>query len=290
MHSTIHAAEAVELRNHFGLQPGNTRMRMAMKQWILPAALVLLLAGCNQPGDGEQAAQATKAAANQPQPASGQDADIAGIKASLAKNFPQMAGASIKPSVIPGLYQITNGALIGYISADGKYLLEGDLMEIATQKNLTEQVRSSWRKAQLAELDEDDMIIFEPEEVKHTITVFTDVECPFCRKLQGHMGAMLERGIRVRYLFMPVHGPKSVKEAGWVWCADDRKQAFSEAMQGKRIKKAECKNPVRAQMTLGSRLGVRGTPGIITESGKLLRGYMPPDALLAQLTRDKPGS
>lgn len=245
-----------------------------MKRWLIAAVAALLVMGCGQADDKSQVKMGY--------PATTAEADKA-IRARLAKDFPNLKDIAIEPSAIPGLYVMTSGALIGYVSADGRHLIEGELVDLDTKENLTETRRTGWRKAAVAKISEKDMLIYEPEKAEHTVTVFTDPQCGYCKKFQAEIDGYLKQGIRIRYLFQPIFGDESKKIAEQVWCADDRRKAYSDVMAGKKLGSKSCKTPLQQHADVSNDLGVRGTPAIMTEDGRMLRGYMPPAALKAEL-------
>jgi thiol:disulfide interchange protein DsbC len=209
-------------------------------------------------------------------------------RARIAEKFPGVKLDDIQPSPVPGIFAVSIGADTAYVSADGKYLISGDLYDVDSRVNLTELGRSAARAKALAKLDERDMIIFASTTVepKHTITVFTDVECGYCRKLHSEIAELNRLGIRVRYVAYPRSGPNT---ADWrkmerVWCAQDRKQAITLAKQGKEVDAPACgATPVAKQYQLGEDMGVTGTPAIFTNGGGYIGGYLPPAQMLAQL-------
>jgi thiol:disulfide interchange protein DsbC len=212
-------------------------------------------------------------------------------RAAIAKKFPGLKAEDVRPSAVPGMFEVALGADTVYVSADGKYLIAGDLYEVETRNNLTESGRADLRRKVFAEVDERDMIIFAPAKTKHTITVFTDVDCGYCRKLHGEIEELNKLGVRVRYMAYPRSGPGtedwSKMEA--VWCAKDRKAAITQAKRGEPLKSAECgATPVAKQYELGEEVGVRGTPAIYTARGDYIGGYLTPDKMLETLeSRDK---
>ncbi len=214
--------------------------------------------------------------------------DQEAVIAKLAKTLGGIPQSSIKVAPMPGWYEVARGSAIGYVSEDGQFLLDGDLIDLKSKVNLTDKRRSDWRKSIIAGIDESQMIIFEPEKVKHTITVFTDVDCGYCRKLHSHMKEYLADGIRIRYVFYPLRGENapSFQTAERVWCSADRQEALTQAKLGKEITTEICKdNPVAMHLQAGMTLGIRGTPGVLTEDGRLLPGYMPPDVMLKELEK-----
>lgn len=207
-------------------------------------------------------------------------------RAKIASKFPGATAQDVHPSPIDGMYEVRVGVDRLYVSADGRYVISGDLYDIDTRANLTEQARSAARGTALAKLDEREMIVFSPAAPKHTITVFTDVDCGYCRKLHGEIDQLTKLGVRVRYLAYPRSGPGS---ADWrkmeaVWCSKDRKTAITKAKRGEDIKSPNCgATPVAKQFALGEELGVRGTPAIFTVNGDYIGGYLPPVELKKQL-------
>lgn len=219
-------------------------------------------------------------------PAIAAEAPAGDVRALIAEKFPGVDAEDVRPSLVKGLYEVTMGPDVAYVSADGRYVIAGDLYEVETRTNLTEASRMQLRVGALAGLDERDMIIFKPAVVKHTITVFTDVDCGYCRKLHGEMNQINKLGIQVRYLAYPRGGPDTQdwRKMEAVWCAKDRRAAITDAKQGKEVKAPACgATPVAKQYRLGEQLGVRGTPAIFTSGGDYIGGYLPPAQLLEQL-------
>jgi thiol:disulfide interchange protein DsbC len=184
---------------------------------------------------------------------------------------------SIKPTPVAGIYEVAYGTEVVYFTADGRYMFNGSLFDMNTRQDLTDQTRNGARKAALDSLDEGEMVVYTPKDPKHTITVFTDVDCPYCRKLHAEMSQYQDLGIKVRYLLFPRTGvgSPSYKKAVSVWCADDRNKAMDLAKQGKPVKEKTCENPVKEQMRVGQVIGVRGTPAILFENGQIVPGYRP---------------
>lgn len=197
---------------------------------------------------------------------------------------------SIKPSVIKGLYEVVVGPRVFYLSPDGRYVIAGDVIDLQSKLNLTEAIRGKARDTALANLKEEDMIVFAPKgETKHTLTVFTDIDCGYCRKLHNEMSQYNDLGIKVRYMAFPragVNSPSYNKIVS-VWCAKDKRAALTKAKNGGSVPNTTCDNPVKQQMQLGQVLGVTGTPALILENGQLYPGYAPADRLFQILEENK---
>ena len=209
-------------------------------------------------------------------------------RAALLKRLP--AGAKLEdlqPSPIPGIYEFTQGADISYLTADGKYFLDGNLYDMDSRENLTEEMRTRARLALISAVPESQMLIFGPKNPLYTITVFTDVDCAYCRKLHSEMAELNRLGIRVRYMFYPRTGPntESWKKAEVVWCSPNRNDALTRAKAGAQLDLSKVcdATPVAREYALGQSIGVRGTPAIVTENGDYIAGYMAPRDLLQQI-------
>ncbi len=209
------------------------------------------------------------------------DPAIAKIRAELAKKLGDISLDSIEASPVPGLYEVLMGARLYYVSADGRYFIQGKMTDIETGTDLTEAKVSVARKKLIDNVGEDRMIVFGKGDEKYTINVFTDIDCGYCRKLHSQIDDYNDKGIRVRYLFYPRAGvnSESGRKAVSVWCADDRKKALSEAKQGKALAQKNCSNPVADQYALGKIVGITGTPALVLENGELIPGYIPPARL-----------
>ena len=219
------------------------------------------------------------------------DSDLQSITRLIANRLPGVTVDHVVPSPVKGMYEVgIDGGDVVYVSADGRYLLSGTLIDLVTQENLTEQVLAEQRVKALDSVPEDSMILFEPEgDVRHTLTTFTDIDCPYCRKMHREMALMNRMGIRVRYMLFPRAGVNSLsyEKAVSVWCADDQQAEMTKAKSGAMPTKRECENPVREHMALARRLGLRGTPYSISDTGRAIGGYVPAAELLESLEADK---
>lgn len=197
---------------------------------------------------------------------------------------------SVSPTPIPGLFEVVLSGQVFYLSDDGRFVLQGDLLDLNSMTNLTDSRRSKLRNAAIEAIDEKDMIVFAPEKAaQHTVTVFTDIDCGYCRKMHSQIATYNKEGIKIRYLMFPREGigSDSFNKAVAVWCADNRQDAMTQAKRGENIERKTCDNPVQAQYELGQKLGVRGTPSLVLEDGEMIPGYLPPTQLAQLLAENK---
>ena len=221
------------------------------------------------------------------------DPGVERLKHILTERFSGEQPDYVSPSPVAGLYEVGMGAQVFYVSADGRYLMSGRLIDLANRENLTERPLAKRRLELLAAVPEESMIIFSPEgEVKYTLTTFTDIACPYCRNMHRDINQLTGYGIRVRYLAFPRTGvgSRSYDKAVSVWCAPERRDEMTLAKSGKLPRKRSCENPVTEHMAMGERLGLTGTPFSITDTGRVINGYRSADALHQALQADQQGS
>ena len=193
---------------------------------------------------------------------------------------------SIEPSPVRGFHQVVAGGQVVYVSDDGKYLFQGELMDVAARKNLSDVALSKVRGEVLKTLPLADRIVFSPTGTpKHKVVVLTDIECGYCRKFHSEIAEINRRGIEVEYLAFPRAGLGSpdYRKMVSVWCADDRKKALTDAKNDRAVPSKTCKTPVDMQYNAGLRMGLEGTPMLLTTDGQFLGGYLPPDVLQQRL-------
>jgi thiol:disulfide interchange protein DsbC len=237
-------------------------------------------------------AAAVTVAVAQPKPAAapGKPAATAGdaaLRAALEKAVPGIDIDSIKPSPIPGYREVAISGRVVYVSNDGKYLIQGTLMELQSRDNLTAVSEGALRRGMLDAVPRERRIIFSPAKPKYRLTVFTDIDCGFCRKMHTQIADYNKAGISVEYLFFPRAGEKSDSwnKAVSVWCAPNRQKALTDAKSDRPVAKKSCTNPIAEDYALGKKVGVDGTPAIYGPDGTQLGGYLSPADMLAKLNR-----
>ena len=217
-----------------------------------------------------------------PASAQGNSAELQKVRETVSEQFAEIDPQEIFESPIEGWYTIRKGAVIAYISADGRYLFQGDLIDLQDNSNLTEQARNDARVVMLSAVPDEDLIIFSPDNVQHSVSIFTDVDCTFCRRLHSQIDDYMDQGIEIRYFLYPRNGPTSPSwaKAENVWCADDRNEALTLAKLGKEFPTHTCDSSIVSNHYLiGQDVGLRGTPAIVLDDGTLFSGYLPPAQL-----------
>lgn len=213
------------------------------------------------------------------------DEDYSAVEERIRALAPQAKSIAISETPVNGLLMVQIGGEIVYATADGKYMIQGRMMDLDTREDLTEAAKSGVRRELLGSLDPAKQITFAPEEPKYDLMVFTDIDCGYCRKLHAQMAEYNEQGIAIHYLSFPRAGigSPSYDKAVSVWCANNPQDAMTKAKMGTDPAPAHCDNPIAEQYQLGRELGVTGTPSLLTAQGQMIPGYVPPDQLRQRL-------
>ena len=218
--------------------------------------------------------------------------DFSAVEERIRSLAPNASSIAISETPIEGILMVQVSGDIVYATADGKYLIQGRVIDMDTREDLTEGAKAEVRREVMADMDTSNQIVFAPEEPAYELTVFTDIDCGYCRKLHEQVPAYNEEGIAIRYMAFPRAGigSRSYEKAVTVWCSDDQQKAMTEAKAGVEMAPIQCENPVAEQYQLGMTLGVSGTPALLTPDGQLIPGYVPPAQLRQRLDRMNPAA
>jgi len=213
------------------------------------------------------------------------DVDYSNVEARIRALAPGATSIAISETPVDGLLMVQVGGDIVYATADARYMVQGRLVDMETMEDLTEGAKSEVRRELLANTDAGSQITFAPSEPAYDLTVFTDIDCGYCRKLHAQIDEYNQQGIAIHYMAFPRAGigSHSYDKAVSVWCAGDPRSALTQAKQGAEPDPAKCDNPIDEQYQLGRELGVTGTPSLLTAEGQMIPGYVPPEQLRARL-------
>ena len=211
--------------------------------------------------------------------------DYSAVEERMRTLAPSANSIAVSETPIEGILQVQINGDIIYTSADGKYMIQGRVIDLDTREDLTESAKAAIRRELIAEMDTTRQITFAPPQPKYSLMVFTDIECGYCRKLHAQVEEYNQQGIAINYMSFPRAGigSRSYEKAVAVWCADDQQDAMTQAKLGSEPDPDQCDNPVAEQYQLGIELGVTGTPALLTSNGQLIPGYVPPEKLRARL-------
>jgi thiol:disulfide interchange protein DsbC len=213
--------------------------------------------------------------------------DYSAVEERIRNLAPDAKSIAISETPIEGILMVQVSGDVVYMSSDGKFLIQGRVVNMDTREDLTEVAKTEVRQELMAAMDSTDQITFSPEDPDYELLVFTDIDCGYCRKLHAQMEGYNENGIAIRYMAFPRAGigSRSYEKAVAVWCSDDQQEALTQAKLGAEPDPDQCDNPIAEQYQLGMALGVTGTPAILTSDGTLIPGYVPPEQLRERLDK-----
>lgn len=209
-------------------------------------------------------------------------------RAAIQKVAPLQELSGFRESKLPGYYEAVIDGQVAYASADGRYLLRGSVEDTREGVNLSEASMAAKRRQVLANIGPELRLSFAPAQPKYRLTVFTDVDCPYCRRLHSRIDEFNALGIAFDYVFFPlsIH-PGADRKSVSVWCSDDRKSAYTSAVMGQASDSADCPNPLLQMRRAGSEIGVTQTPTAIAADGSMIDSsiLLSPHRLLAELQK-----
>jgi len=185
---------------------------------------------------------------------------------------------------VSGIYEITIGANIYYVDHSGKHLFSGHLFDTTKKTDLTAARLQQINKIEWSVLPLEKAIVSGDVDGIE-MAVFTDPDCPYCRKLEESLNEL--KGVKVYTFLLPLTQlhPDAKRKSEAIWCAEDRHAALTQVMlTGKPITGGGCKTPLNDIAMLAASLNIQGTPTIIAKDGRKLSGSMPAGQLKAWLT------
>lgn len=211
------------------------------------------------------------------------------IREAVTRLQPAAKDIRIEPSAVEGISEVSIGMQVLYVSNDGEFALAGPLIALDKGTNLTEQRLSSARASVFDKAADVPMFHYPAAAPRHKVTIFTDIDCPHCRRMHNELPAMQAAGIDVTYVLLPRSGvgTPSYKKSISAACADDPEATITAAMAGQQPTAATCEHPIDDHLKLSRSLNVSSTPSILLEDGQLVLGYHTADRLLKEIAQRK---
>lgn len=211
------------------------------------------------------------------------------IRQSIESRFPSTKVTEVNKSVLPGVFEVVmegnQGPMVAYTDDKGRYVMVGDLLDIKAERNLTRE-----RMDKLTEVKFDSLPLHQAIKIvkgngKRRLAVFSDLDCPYCKKLEAELEKVDNVTIYTFLYPLPMH-PDAPRKSKLIWCSKDRAAAWNDYMQKGKVPagKGDCDNPIDENLALGAKLRIDGTPAMIFASGKRVPGYMPAARLDEMLT------
>jgi thiol:disulfide interchange protein DsbC len=205
------------------------------------------------------------------------------IRKALTQQFPGANIASVTKTPYSGLFEVYLDGQLIYVDAKAQYVFAGDVIDLTSRANLTQARLNQLQAIKWDTLPLDNALKTVKGKGERKLVVFSDVDCPYCRKFEEELGKV--DNITVYTFLYPIAGlhPKAVQTSKQIWCAPDRNKAWDEYITRGSVPKndGKCANPVEATIALGNQLKVSGTPTLVFANGVRVPGMVP----AAQLER-----
>ena len=197
----------------------------------------------------------------------------------------ELPDAAVVESATDGVYVIDINGTIYHALLKDSVLLIGEAFDLARGVSLNEEINNRGVSAAVSDLSSENMIIFAAHDKKRHVTVFTDIDCSYCRRFHQEVPALNDAGLEVRYVAYPRAGigSSSYDKIVTVWCSDNPQQAMTRSKSGEVLPTLSCTNPVADHYQAGVDGGVRGTPTLVLDDGSVIGGYLPANDLLIRI-------
>lgn len=203
--------------------------------------------------------------------------------------YPATQFNEIRPSKLDGLYEVVMGKNVGYTDSEGRYFLFGHMFDMQTRQDLTQQRIDEMNKVSFAELPLKDAIKEVRGKGQRKLVVFSDPDCPFCKRLEPDLARL--DNVTIYTLLFPIESlhPDAPRKAKSIWCSDDRQAAWRDYMVDNKLPttNTDCANPVDRNIRLGQKLGINGTPTLVAEDGRILPGAASADQIENWLNQER---
>lgn len=252
-------------------------MKMKLINTLIPLALLSLTA-CSQASDASKAASAPAASVSAPAPAGSSVAQTLKTKLEKVYESQDLKVVSVAETPMKGIYEVVvSGKQIIYTDANGDYMLVGDMININTRESITDERTAELNKIDFSSLPLDKAIKEVRGNGKLKIAVFSDPDCPFCRRLEHEFAKMTDVTIYNFMMPIPSLHPDAARKAEIIWCQPDPAKAWTEWMRQNKFPNGSgnCENPVAETTSLGEQLGFNGTPTLVFPNGRTQSGYSP---------------
>ena len=204
------------------------------------------------------------------------------LKVELQKQLGERAKINgVRSTPVTGLYEVSIGNDVVYADASARYLIQGELIDLKTGINLTEQRSNDLNRVKWSDLPLDDAIKVVNGNGKRQIAVFADPNCSFCKKLEKSFQQL--ENVTIYTFLVPLLSADSATKSKQIWCASDRNKVWNAWMLENQIPsgKGDCGTPLDRNTSLAKKLGVTGTPAMFFTDGTRIAGAVP----LAQIEK-----
>lgn len=211
------------------------------------------------------------------------------VLATLHQKYPNTNFTSVDTTPLPGVYELVMGHNIAYSDKDGHYFLFGNLYDMQERQDLTAPKRDALNRVDVSKIPMKDAIVRVQGKGERKLYIFTDPDCPFCKKLEVETLPKLDN-VTIYVFMFPITQlhPHAAEHSQDIWCLPekDRAAAWTNALTKNEIPPtATCANPIDELAKIGADFGIHGTPTLISADGRMLPGAVDVQRLDAWLNQ-----
>ena len=191
----------------------------------------------------------------------------------LKSLYPATQFGAVSATPLPGIYEVVLGNQLAYVDGSGQYFLFGHLYDMKAQRDITAERKDLLARIDFAALPLDDALKEVRGNGSRVLAIFSDPDCPYCKKLEADLKALTD--VTIYTFLMPLASlhPDARGKAIAVWCAAEPLKAWRSLMDaGQTPSGTECPHPIERNIALGDRLGISGTPTLVANDGRVMAG------------------
>ena len=195
------------------------------------------------------------------------------IKAEIQKKLGSNAKVrSVTPAPVSGLYEVLVGNEIFYTDSSGKYLIQGEIIELASGKNITEQRQADLNRIKWADLNQANAFKTVRGNGTRQVAIFSDPNCGYCKRLEKSLQQL--DNVTIYTYLIPILSADSTQKSKQIWCSADPNKAYIDWMINGVTPsgKTDCSNPLDKNLTFAKTYGVTGTPTLFFTDGSRFPG------------------
>ncbi len=179
---------------------------------------------------------------------------------------------SVSPAPISGIYEVLVGNDIFYTDTSGKYLIQGEIIELANGKNITEQRQADLNRIKWSDLIPANAIKNVRGNGSRQLAVFSDPNCGYCKRLEKSLQQL--DNVTIYTYLIPILSPDSAQKSKQIWCSADPYKAYMDWMINGITPsgKGDCSTPLDKNMAFAKTYGVTGTPTLFFTDGSRFPG------------------
>jgi thiol:disulfide interchange protein DsbC len=179
---------------------------------------------------------------------------------------------SVTPAPVSGLYEVLIGNEIFYTDSSGKYLIQGEIIELATGKNMTEQRQADLNRIKWSDLNQANAFKTVRGNGNRQLAIFSDPNCGYCKRLEKSLQQL--DNVTIYTYLIPILSPDSTLKAKQIWCSSDPYKAYIDWMVNGVAPsgKTDCSNPLDKNLAFAKSYGITGTPTLFFTDGSRFPG------------------